>query len=297
MATYDLIAPTKPAAAVPGIRKISPSDLAVALAKGLDDFRASPTHLVFIYLLYPVAGLLIWRLAFGYELLPLLYPLATGFALLGPFAAIGLYELSRRREMGLDTHWKHALDVLHSPSLPSILALGFLLLVLFIVWIAIANALYINRFGYADPASLQAFARQVLTTPAGHSLILSGNLVGALFAVVAMSISVIAFPLLLDRQVSVAAAMLTSIRVILRNPMTMLLWGIVVATLLAAGFALLMLGLAVVLPVLGHATWHLYRLAVEPDSGPRPPIEVKPHERLYAADFPASLIAWFWDRR
>jgi len=137
----------------------------------------------------------------------------------------------------------------------------------------------------------------VFTTPEGIGMIFIGNAVGAVFAVIAMTVSVIAFPLLLDREVGVSAAVLTSIKVVLRNPLVMALWGVVVATLLAAGFALLVLGLAVVLPVLGHATWHLYRFAVEPDPGPRPPIEVKSRPPHYAAEFPASFFSWITGRR
>src|SRR4029078_13524588 len=120
---------------LPVVRSIGLSDLRYALAKGLEDFRAMPTHVIFLCLIYPIAGVAIGRAAFGYDVVPLLYPLATGFALLGPIAAIGLYERSRRRDLGLDTSWRHAFDIFHSPSLPAIAALGGLLLLVFGVWI------------------------------------------------------------------------------------------------------------------------------------------------------------------
>ncbi|CAN0483054.1 unnamed protein product, partial [Phaeothamnion confervicola] len=182
MANLDIITPIEPVDELPIVRTVRLHDLRDVLAKGVADFWAMPTHVVFICLIYPIAGLLIGRATFGYEMVPLLYPLATGFALLGPFAAIGLYELSRRREAGMDTAWNHAFDVVHSPSFKSILGLGLLLLAMFIVWIAIAHAIYVAYFGPREPAALGNFLRDVLTTDAGLGLIVVGNLVGFLFA-------------------------------------------------------------------------------------------------------------------
>ena len=248
----------------PAVRKIGPADLRQSLAEGLDDFWAMPTHVVFLGLIYPIAGLAIGRLAFGYDLLPLLFPLTAGFALLGPFAALGLYELSRRREEGLDTSWKHAFDVFRSPSFGAIAGLGLLLLAIFFVWIAIADAIYVATFGYAPAASIPDFLRDVFTTPAGWTLIVVGVGVGFLFAVLVLTISVVSFPLLLDRKVSPAVAMLTSVRAVLANPATMALWGLIVAVALVIGSIPFLAGLALVVPVLGHSTWHLYRKVVAP---------------------------------
>jgi uncharacterized membrane protein len=246
----------------PTVRKIGFADLIDVLRKGFDDFWAMPTHVVFIALIYPIAGLILSRLIFGYDILPLLFPLAAGFALIGPFAALGLYELSRRREAGLDTSWRHAFDVVRSPSLGAILALGVLLLVIFLVWLAVANGLYVATFGYAPAASMPDFLNAVLTTPAGWTLIILGNGLGFLFAVVVLAISVVSFPLLLDRNVSPAVAVLTSFRAVRRNPVTMAAWGLIVAVALVLGTIPLFVGLVVVVPVLGHATWHLYRKVV-----------------------------------
>jgi uncharacterized membrane protein len=291
MAHVDIILPTQPVRGLPLVRSIGFGDLKYALAKGLEDFRAMPTHVIFLSLIYPIAGLAIWRATFGYEVVPLLYPLAAGFALIGPFAAIGLYELSRRREQGLDTSWKHAFDIVHSPSARSIAALGFFLLVIFGVWLAVANGIYVASFGYRQPASLAEFANMVLATPEGHWMILVGNLVGAAFAVLAFALSVVSFPLLLDRNVGVGAAIATSAKAILRNPVAMVAWGLIVAAGLLIGSLPVFLGLAVVMPVLGHATWHLYRRVVEPDTGPRPEFHPREKGRRYAADFPSSLFA------
>ena len=246
----------------PVVRTIRIADLKDALARGIDDFAAMPTHAVFLCLIYPIVGIVLGRLTWGYEVLPLLFPLAAGFALIGPFAAIGLYELSRRREQGLDISWTDAFDVLRSPSAGAIAALGVLLLVIFVLWVAVAQAIYIANFGYQPAASMPDFLRQVLTTPAGWALIVVGNGVGFLFALVALSISVVSFPLLLDRDVGAVEGALTSVRAVAANPVPMATWGLIVAAALVIGSLPLFFGLAVVMPVLGHATWHLYRKVV-----------------------------------
>jgi len=276
---------------LPVVRKMSFADIGTALRRGLDDFKAVPSHAIILCLIYPILGLVLARLVLGYSVLPLLFPLAAGFALIGPFAAVGLYELSCRREQGLDVSATHALNVLRSPSFGAMLGLGTLLLALFVVWVATAQAIYTAYFGYEAAASIPDFARRVLTTPEGWGLIIVGCGVGFLFAVVALCVSVVSFPLMLDRHAGVADAMLTSLRVIQRNPLVIAAWGLIVAALLIIGSLPAFLGLAVVVPILGHATWHLYRLAVDT---PAPATHERPrevHGRRYAADFPASLFS------
>jgi uncharacterized membrane protein len=281
--------------AAPQIRKIGIADLKYALRRGLDDFLAMPSHAVFLCLIYPVVGIALARMAMGNNVLPLLFPLAAGFALVGPFAALGLYEMSRRREAGLDVSWKHALDVFRSPSIGAIAVLGLMLVALFLVWIAVAQSIYVAYFGYTPAAAMSDFLHQVLTTPAGWGLIIVGNGVGFLFAVLALTLSVVSFPLLLDRDVGAATAILTSVRAVLANPLAMAAWGLIVAALLAIGSLPALLGLTVVLPVLGHATWHLYRRVVEPDDSDRQRFnEPKGPSRRSAADFPASLFPRRW---
>jgi uncharacterized membrane protein len=274
------------------IRRIGFADLKDALRAGLADFNAMPTHAIFLCLVYPVVGLLLARLAFGYSVLPLLYPLVTGFVLLGPLAALGLYELSRRREAGQETSVTHAFDVLQSSSIGGIVALGLLLMVVFAIWIAIANALYIANFGYGSPASVGAFVNDVLTTRAGWNLIVFGNGIGFLFAVLVLSVSAVSFPLLLDRDVGAAVALLTSVRAVARNPLTMAVWGLIVAALLLIGSVPFFIGLTVVMPILGHATWHLYRKLIVPDGAPRPIQHEPDHRHRSAVDFPAVLFPW-----
>jgi uncharacterized membrane protein len=281
---------TRPAQ--PVVRRIGLADLRDALAKGAGDFSAMPTHALFLCIIYPIVGLVLARLAFGYSILPLLYPLASGFALVGPMAALGLYELSRRREAGLDTSAARAFDVFESSSVGAVAALGILLLIIFVIWVAVANAIYVANFGYASPSSIKAFLNDVLTTRAGWNLIIVGNGVGLLFAILVLTISVVSFPLLLDRDVGAAVALLTSIRAVAHNPLTMMVWGLIVAALLVIGSLPLFFGLTVVMPLLGHATWHLYRKVVEPQAGLPPTLPEERKERRYAADFPTVLFPW-----
>jgi uncharacterized membrane protein len=275
---------------LPVVRRIAPSDLSHALARGLDDFLAMPSHAIFLCVIYPLLGILLIAMTAGNSMLPLAFPIAAGFALIGPLAAIGLYELSRRREAGLDSSASHALDVLHSPSLGAIVALSVLLMAIFLIWLAVAQAIYVANFGYAAPASVRQFVDDVFNTSAGWHLIAVGTGVGFLFAVLALTLGAISFPLLLDRDVGAAAALLTSIRVVAANPVTMALWGFIVAALLVIGSIPFFLGLTIVMPVLGHATWHLYRKAVEPDPNPHPDYQPREKGRRYAADFPAALF-------
>lgn len=274
------------------VRRIGVADLKEALRKGFDDFLAMPTHAIFLCIVYPLAGLLLARLAFGYSLLPLLYPIATGFALLGPFAALGLYEMSRRRELGQPVSATNVFDVLESSSIGAIAALGVLFLIVFAIWVAVADALYVATFGYGSPASIEGFLRDVLTTREGWTLIVAGNAIGFCFAVAALTIGVVSFPLLLDRDVGAAVALLTSIRAVTINPGVMALWGFIVAVLLFLGALPFFLGLTVVMPVLGHATWHLYRKVVDSDAGPRPDHRERLPGKRYAADFPANIFPW-----
>ena len=246
----------------PIIHEIGLADLRDAVDKGIEDFKAVPSQAVFLCIIYPVIGLILFRLSFGYDMLQLAFPLIAGFSLVGPFAAIGLYELSRRREQGLDVSAWHALDVLRSPSIGAIARLGLVLMAIFFAWLGAAQLIYMQIFGGAVPASLQEFARQILTTPAGRQLIIVGNGVGFLFAVVVLVIGVVSFPMLVDRNVGAATAVRTSVRAVIENPMTMAVWGLFVAGALVVGSLPLFFGLAVVFPVLGHSTWHLYRKVV-----------------------------------
>ncbi|MEO8115208.1 MAG: DUF2189 domain-containing protein [Phenylobacterium sp.] len=248
--------------AAPVVRKIAARDLWEALRKGVADVGATRDDVLFIAVIYPVAGLVLARLLASYDLLPLVFPLASGFALIGPFAAIGLYEMSRRREAGAKVSWLTALEVFRSPALGSILGLGAILLALFGLWLATAYQIYLATLGGEPPQTIAAFERSVFETAGGWALIAAGMGVGLLFAVLAFALSVVSFPLLLDRDVGLKTAIVTSFRAIAANPGTMILWGVVVAGLLLLGSLPALVGLIFIMPLLGHATWHLYRKVI-----------------------------------
>ncbi|MBB3351839.1 DUF2189 domain-containing protein [Rhizobium lentis] len=259
MAAFHVMTGASENLARPVVNRIGIADVFDALKRGLDDFSEKPSHYVFLCLMYPIAGVFLTLWTSGANLLPMVFPLMSGFVLIGPIAAIGLYEISRRREEGLDTSWTHALEVRHSPALPSIIAVGLMLFALFVVWLVTAQTLYANLLGDVFPRTMTDFTRQVFGTAQGLQLIIWGNLIGFVFALVVLAISVITFPLLLDRDVGAVAAVVTSIRATIANPVPVLLWGLIVAGLLVVGTIPVFAGLALVIPILGHATWHLYR--------------------------------------
>jgi uncharacterized membrane protein len=253
----------------PVVRRIRFRDLMDALARGMDDTGAYRTDVFFLCLVYPVMGVLLIMLTFGHGLLQLLFPIAAGFALIGPAAAVGLYEMSRRRERGLNTSWADAFGVVQSQAFGAILVLGLILMVLFAAWLVAAYLIYETTVGPESPTSVESFFGDVFMTNEGWTMIGLGLGVGFLFAVVVLAISVISFPLLLDRQVGVATAVATSVRAVAMNPVAMAVWGVIVAAALLLGSIPLLLGLIVVMPVLGHATWHLYRKVVSPNQARR----------------------------
>ena len=249
-------------AALPLVRRIGLRDLRDALALGVDDFAANRTDVIFLCLIYPIAGLVLARLASGYGLLPLLFPLAAGFALIGPLAGVGLSEMSRRREQGETLRWQDAFGVLRAPSIGSIALLGALLVAIFVLWLIAAEAIFLATLGPQLPDTVGSFLTEVFATPAGWTLIAAGVGVGFLFALLVLVIGVVSFPLLLDHNVGIDLAVSTSVRAVARNPVVMGVWGLIVAGGLVIGSLPLLVGLAAVLPVLGHATWHLYRKLV-----------------------------------
>ncbi len=246
----------------PPVRDIRVVELGEVLRLGWRDFMAAPSHLLFLVVIYPVAGLLIAQSSVQTELIPLLFPLLAGFALVGPFVGVGLYELSRRRERGEEVGLSDAFKVLQGRSIGAILALGLLLCALLVGWLFVADRLYLALIGPAAPASFGAFVDLVLGTADGWRLIILGHIAGFAFAAATLMISAVSFPMLVDRDAGVGVAVQTSIRAVRANPWTMTVWGLIIAAGLMAGSALMLVGLAIVIPVLAHASWHLYRRVV-----------------------------------
>jgi len=247
-----------------GVRKIGLNDLWQALKLGFDDFKAKPSHLPFLVLFYFLFALLLTLFLVGDNLLHLAFPMVAGFAFLGPTISVGLFEMSRRRERGLEAAGRSTFDLVHSSSFAPILALSVAMLLLFVAWLFMAQIIYFGLFGAVPPESVSDFVNQLFTTRRGAALIFYGNGVGFLFAIAALSISVVGFPLALDRPVTAMTAASTSIKAVFSNSLVMAVWGLIVVVLLAAGAIVFLIGLAYILPILGHATWHLYRKLVEP---------------------------------
>jgi uncharacterized membrane protein len=244
------------------VRRITMQDIPDALGRGWADFMAMPTHALFLVVIYPVVGLLLAAATASADIVPLLFPLVAGFALLGPVAAIGLYEVSRRRETGEAVTAADAFGVVRSPALPAILELAALMAIIFVAWLVAAMILERTIIGPTRADSIPDFLYGVLTTSQGWMLIVAGHAVGFVFAAVSFALGAVSFPLLLDRRTDLRTAVMTSFRAIRENPKVMAAWALTIAVLMAAGSVLFFIGLAIVLPVLGHATWHMYRKLV-----------------------------------
>ncbi len=262
MSTFHVMTGANGTMIRPNVRRIAVSDVFASLRDGYEDFREKPSHYAFVALIYPIAGALMIGWSAGIELLPMVYPLLTGFALVGPLLALGLMEISRRRELGQPADWSSALDLLKSPTRPALLMMSTYLLTLFMVWLVVARGLYLSMIGDYPAPGVFAFASGVFDHPNVGMFLFWSNATGFVLALVALVISIVAFPMLLDRDCGVASAVGTSVRATLANPVPVAVWGLMVAGLLAIGMATLMVGLIVIVPVLGHATWHFYRRLV-----------------------------------
>lgn len=250
------------AQAVPEVRRVTLADLRDALRKGAEDVGALRDDVLFIGLIYPLAGLVLAAAASNTNLLQMLFPLASGFAIVGPVAATGLYEMSRRREQGEHVTWVDAFKVFSSPAIGSIVWMGLVLLALFGLWLGVAYQIGVATLGPEAPPTPRVFMDQVFRSGASATLILGGVGVGFLFAALAFVLSVVSVPLLLDRDVGLWIAIRVSLRAVIANPIPMIAWAAIIAGALALGSIPLLVGLILVVPLLGHASWHLYRKVV-----------------------------------
>jgi len=249
------------------VRRISHEDLSIALRQGLDDFLTFRGDIVFAGLVYTFIGLAAVVMTTSAPLVPFFFPVVAGVGLLGPVAAVGFYELARRREAGeKDVHWFNFLDVRKRPSVDDMGIVAGLLLGIFFVWLLAAGALYAALFGWATPTSLPQFLATIFTTPRGWALIIGGAVVGAIFGWIVLAISVVSMPMLVDGDVTAAEAVSASWRAAHENRDVMIRWGLIVLGLLVIGSIPLFVGLAFVLPWLGYATWHLYTRLIDRQS-------------------------------
>lgn len=255
----------------PLVNEVGPADAEAALRAGWSDFLAMPSHLGFVAIFYPLFGIVLGTFVFSEYGYALVFPLVAGFALVGPVAAVPLLEVSRRREAGLDTSWGEALAALRRPALLSIAFVALLLLAVFAAWMSAAQAIFAQFYATDIPPGPIAFLGDVLTTARGWGLIVVGHAVGFVFAAIAFTLGVVSLPLLVERDVGVVVALRTSIAAVRRNPRTMAIWGALVAAILMVASLPLLVGLVVAMPVLGHATWHLYRRVIDPASVQKTP--------------------------
>lgn len=250
------------------VRRVSEHDLRESLRRGWADFMDMRGDLIFLGLLYPLIGVAAAIFTMNGPLLPFFFPIVAGVGLLGPVAAVGFYELARRREAGLTSNWSHFLDVRKRPAIDDLGMVAGLLVMIFVLWLLAAGALYVALWGWAAPQSIPGFVADVFTTPRGWALILIGLAIGAAFAWAVLALSVASLPMLVDCDVSAADAVSVSWRAANANKATMVRWGLIVVALLVVGSIPLFLGLAVVLPWLGYSTWHLYTRLVDREAIP-----------------------------
>lgn len=246
------------ASARPQVRRIHEGELRWALSEGWKDFRMKRGDVLILALVYPLVGVAAAALTFNARLLPMLFPLVAGLTILGPAVASGYYEIARRREAGLESSWVHFVDPLRGRSLGPLALLTGGLALLFIAWLLAAWAIYAGTLGGLPIAGRADFLRALFTTPEGWEMIVLGNLVGFGFAAVTLILALVSFPMVVDKRAGPITAIATSIRAVGANPRVTALWGVRVAVLLALGSLPAFIGLAIVLPVLGYATWHLY---------------------------------------
>ena len=251
------------------VRPVNLGDIANALRAGWGDFRRAPLFGLFFGSFYAVGGILTAILMFWMNMTYMIIPLVIGFILIGPFVAVGLYEVSRALEEGRPLGWGGVLGVMLKQRTREFGWMSFVTLFVFWIWIYQVRLWIAIFFGMHTASTLTAFTKLLFTTSNGFAFLAVGTLVGAVLALVLYAITVISFPLLLDREVDFITAMLTSIKAVAASPLPMLTWGAAIALLTLLAVLPAFLGLLVVFPVIGHASWHLYRRTLAPASPAR----------------------------
>lgn len=253
--------PTRPAAIA--INTITMQDVTASLKEGIADFLHAPLFGIFFGGIYTFAGLLILASLNLFDMRWMIIPIALAFPFSGPFIAVGLYEISRRRAAGVALKWKEILLVIIAQKEGQFGLMAFAIMCIFWIWIAQVRLLMALFLGFGSFTSVWAFVEVVTTTPAGLGFLAIGSAIGAILAFVLFSATVIAIPLLLDRDIDVITAIITSFQSVFKNPVVMISWGLIVAILVIIALLPMFLGIIVVLPILGHATWHLFEKVIK----------------------------------
>ncbi len=251
----------------PVVRKITVDDVVDALASGLRDFRRAPIYGLVFGGTFAIGGILIILTLVAFDMSYLSYPLAAGFALIGPFAAVGLYEVSRRLSLDEPVTWQAILSTIWAQKGRELSWMAFVVLFVQIMWMYQVRLLLALFLGFRSFASFSEFVSQVISTPEGLMFLAVGHVVGAILSLILFSLTVIAFPLLLEEDRDFITAMITSVKAVAISPVPMIGWAMIVTITLVASLLPAFVGLVITLPVLGHTTWHLYKKCVVPESG------------------------------
>ena len=249
---------------MPEVRAISAADIRAALLAGLSDFARAPVYGIGIGAIFGLVGTVIVLALTVWDVPWMIYPFAIGFPLIGPFAAVGLFEVSRRLQQGLPLSWAAILAAAWVQRGRQLSWMAFVMLFVFWVWMYQVRLLIALILGRLSFSTLEKFVTVVFTTWEGWLFLAVGHLVGAALALVLFSITVVSIPLLMEREHDFVTAMITSVKTVVASPVVMLGWGVFVTLALLAASLPIFAGLLVILPVLGHTTWHIYRRAVVP---------------------------------